>query len=117
MSEVRTAIVTGGAGFIGSHAVDQCLAAGWRVRVVDNLTGGRLVNLSHLGNEPRVVVEQRDIRSFQPGDTIFKGVDYVLHFAGIGDLVPSIEQPLEYFSVHALGTAHILDCARSDSTI
>jgi len=110
-------MIVGGAGFIGSHAVDQCLAAGMRVRVIDNLTGGRLLNLAHHGNEPRLSVEERDIRSFQPGDPVFNDVDYVLHFAGIGDLVPSIEQPLEYFSVNALGTVHMLDCARHAATM
>src|SRR5262245_51363098 len=109
MAKARTAIVTGGAGFIGSHAVDACLARDMRVRVIDNLTGGRLVNLADHHNEPRLAVEERDIRSFLPGDTVFKDVDCVIHFAGIGDLVPSIERPLEYFSVNAQGTVHMLD--------
>lgn len=112
-----TAIVTGGAGFIGSHTVDTCLAEGMRVRVIDNLTGGRLANLAHHGNEPRLSVEERDIRSFQPGDSVFRGADYVFHFGGIGDLVPSIEQPLEYLSVNAQGTIHMLECARAAGSL
>ncbi len=117
MAADRIAIVTGGAGFIGSHAVDACLARGMNVRVIDNLTGGRRLNLSHLRNEARLALEERDIRSFQPGDPVFKDANIVLHFAGIGDLVPSIEHPLEYFSVNASGTVHMLECARHTSTI
>jgi UDP-glucose 4-epimerase len=115
--ESTTAVITGGAGFIGSHAVDQCLAHGMRVRVIDNLTGGRLANLAHHGNEPRLAVEQRDIRSYQPGDPLFKDADYVLHFGGIGDLVPSIERPLEYMSVNVHGTIHMLECARQAGSV
>jgi UDP-glucose 4-epimerase len=112
MPEPRVAVITGGAGFIGSHMVDQCLARDMRVRVIDNLVGGRRANLAHHGSDPRLAVEERDIRSCKPGDPLFKGVHYVFHFGGIGDLVPSIEQPLEYFSVNAQGTVHVLECAR-----
>lgn len=117
MTAARTAIVTGGAGFIGSHAVDCCLARGLNVRVIDNMTGGRPANLSHHANEPRLVVVERDIRSFEPGDALFKDAAYVLHFAGIGDLVPSIERPLDYVSVNAIGTAHMLECARHGGAV
>jgi UDP-glucose 4-epimerase len=111
------AIVTGGAGFIGSHMVDLCVAQGMQVRVIDNLTGGRLANLSHHERETRLTIEQRDIRSYQPGDKFFADASYVFHFAGIGDLVPSIERPMEYMSVNAQGTVHMLECARAAGTL
>jgi UDP-glucose 4-epimerase len=111
MSARPVAIVTGGAGFIGSHMVDLLVERGFEVRVIDNLIGGREENLSHHQNDP-LVLEQRDIRSFVPGDTLFKDAKYVFHFAGIGDIVPSIEQPLEYMSANVQGTAHMLECAR-----
>jgi len=117
MATPRIAIVTGGAGFIGSHMVDLCLSKGWTVRVIDNLTGGRLANLAHHGNESRLSLEERDIRSYQPGDPFFKNADYVFHFGGIGDLVPSIERPLEYMSVNIQGTMHMLECARQAGTV
>ncbi len=117
MSPPLTAIVTGGAGFIGSHAVDLCLAQGFNVRVIDNLSGGRLLNLAHHEKEPRLTVEQRDILRYEAGDPFFKDADYILHFAGIGDLVPSIERPLEYFAVNAKGTVHMLECARHAGTV
>lgn len=117
MPESRIVVITGGAGFIGSHMVDLCLTRGMRVRVIDNLTGGRLANLAQHKNEPRLDVEERDIRSYQPGNAFFKGAHYVIHFGGIGDLVPSIEQPLEYFSVNAQGTVHMLECARHSGAL
>ena len=106
------ALITGGAGFIGSHTVDLCLAKDMQVRVIDNLFGGRLANLAHHDKDSRLTVEQRDIRSYQPQDPIFKDVTHVFHFGGIGDLVPSIEQPLEYMSVNTQGTIHMLEGAR-----
>ena len=108
----KTAVVTGGAGFIGSHMVDLLVERGYAVRVIDNLVGGREANIArHVGN-PHVVFEQSDIRAYQPGHSLFAGVDYVIHFAGIGDIVPSIEQPMEYMSVNVQGTVHMLECAR-----
>lgn len=105
------AVVTGGAGFIGSHMADLLIAGGYEVRVIDNLVGGREANLAHLHHDP-LTFERRDIRSFAPDDKLFKGAQYVFHFAGIGDIVPSIEQPLEYMSANDLGTVHMLECAR-----
>jgi UDP-glucose 4-epimerase len=112
MTAGRVAIVTGGAGFIGSHMVDLLLERGYKVRVIDNLVGGREANLAHHRNNPDLNFAQSDIRSYQPGNALFTGVDLVVHFAGIGDIVPSIEHPLEYMSVNVQGTVHMLDCAR-----
>jgi UDP-glucose 4-epimerase len=117
MAETKIAIITGGAGFIGSHAVDQCLARGMKVRVIDNLTGGRLANLARHHNEPGLTIEERDIRSYQPGDPLFKDAAVVIHFGGIGDLVPSIERPLEYMSVNIQGTINMLECARQAGSV
>jgi UDP-glucose 4-epimerase len=106
------AVVTGGAGFIGSHMVDLLVEEGFRVHVVDNLTGGRLLNLDHHKHNPDVVFEKRDIRTLAPDDPIFDGAGYVFHFAGIGDIVPSIDRPTDYLSTNALGTVHVLEAAR-----
>ena len=106
------AVVTGGAGFIGSHMVDLLLDRGFEVRVIDNLAGGREENVAHHAENPAFVFERRDIRSFAPGDPLFSGARHAFHFAGIGDIVPSIEHPMEYMSVNVLGTVHILECAR-----
>jgi UDP-glucose 4-epimerase len=109
----RTALVTGGAGFIGSHMVDLLVRQGYRVRVIDNLVGGRERNIAHHGNNPCVSFEAADIRDLDPCHRVFAGVDHVFHFAGIGDIVPSIERPAEYMYVNVQGTVHMLECARS----
>lgn len=106
------AVVTGGAGFIGSHMVDLLLERGFAVRVIDSLIGGREENLAHHRSNPDLQVELRDIRSFAPDDALFVGAKYVIHFAGIGDIVPSIERPMEYMSANVQGTVHMLECAR-----
>ena len=106
------AVVTGGAGFIGSHMVDLLVERGLRVRAIDNLSGGRAENLGRHRGDPAVTLEQRDIRSFGPTDPLFRDARYVFHFAGIGDIVPSIEQPLDYMSTNVQGTVHMLECAR-----
>ena len=106
------AIVTGGAGFIGSHMVDALIERGFAVRVIDNLVGGREENLAHHAANPDLTLERRDVRSFAPDDALFHGAKYVIHFAGIGDIIPSIERPLEYMSTNVQGTVHMLECAR-----
>lgn len=112
MSAHPTALVTGGAGFIGSHMVELLLSRGYRVRVIDNLVGGREANLAAHANNPDLAFERADIRDAQLGGALFRDVTRVFHFAGIGDIVPSIESPLDYMSVNLLGTAQVLECAR-----
>jgi UDP-glucose 4-epimerase len=113
MTQRPTAVVTGGAGFIGSHMVDLLLERGFAVRAIDNLVGGRAENVAHHGTTPQFALETRDIRSYAPEDPLFRGAKYVFHFAGIGDIVPSIERPMEYMSVNVQGTVHMLECARA----
>src|SRR5438876_5567702 len=106
------AIVTGGAGFIGSHMVDVLLARGFRVRVVDSLVGGRESNLAHHAGDPDPTLERRDVRQLESGSSLFRDARYVFHFAGIGDIVPSIEQPLDYMDTNVQGTVRVLEGAR-----
>jgi UDP-glucose 4-epimerase len=106
-------VVTGGAGFIGSHMVDLLLDRGFSVRVIDNLVGGRLENLRHRNTDPRLSVDTRDLLDIKPDDPLFAGADYVFHFAGIGDIVPSIERPVEYMRANVMGTVHALEGARA----
>jgi len=106
-------IVTGGAGFIGSHLVDLLISLDFHVRVIDNFSGGRESNLiEHLSNS-NLDIEELDIRHLQSDSNLFKGVDTVYHLAGIGDIVPSIEQPAEYMDVNVQGTIRVLESARA----
>jgi len=108
----QVGVVTGGAGFIGSHMVDLLLERGLAVRAIDNLAGGRAENVAQHASNPDFVLEERDVRSYEPGDPLFRGVHYLFHFAGIGDIVPSIERPAEYMSANVQGTVRMLECAR-----
>ena len=112
MSRRPIAVVTGGAGFIGSHMVDLLLEEGFCVRIIDNLVGGRIGNLEHHNNNPDVHLDERDIRALLPNDTLFEEASYTFHFAGIGDIVPSIEKPVDYMSTNVQGTVHVLEAAR-----
>jgi UDP-glucose 4-epimerase len=109
---MSTSLVTGGAGFIGSHMVDLLLGEGHRVRVIDNLAGGRLQNLDQHKNNPNLQVEVRDICDIKEDDLFFKDAQFVFHFAGIGDIVPSIERPVDYLSTNLMGTVRVLEAAR-----
>lgn len=113
MSGKPVAVVTGGAGFIGSHMVDNLLAHGYQVRAVDNLATGRESNIAHLSASAEFSFERADVRSLNPGNLLFDGARVVIHLAGVGDIVPSIERPLEYLSANVQGTVHVLECARA----
>lgn len=109
-----SAVVTGGAGFIGSHMVDVLLQKGFDdIRVVDDFSGGHARNLAHVQDDNRVSVFHQDIRELEAGNEIFAGTDFVFHFAGIGDIVPSIEAPVDYMSINVQGTVKVLECARA----
>jgi UDP-glucose 4-epimerase len=106
------AVVTGGAGFIGSHMVDLLVDRGYSVVVVDNLATGRAENLAQHRHEPRVEFHEIDMCAVPPDSRLFKGVDHVFHFGGIGDIVPSIERPLDYMRANVNGTLAMLEASR-----
>ncbi len=109
---MTNAIVTGGAGFIGSHMVDLLVDQGFNVTVIDNLATGRRENLGqHLGN-PHVTIHEMDMRRLAAATSLFTGCEYVFHFGGIGDIVPSIERPLDYMRANVDGTLAVLEAAR-----
>src|SRR5262249_18145859 len=106
------ALVTGGAGFIGSHMVDLLLAEGFDVRVIDDLSTGHVANLAHHKGNPRLVFEQIDMCDVPADAPIFDGLGFVFHFGGIGDLVPSIERPVAYMRANVNGTIAMLEGSR-----
>lgn len=117
MSEAPLAVVTGAAGFIGSHMVDLLVERGYRVHGIDNLVGGRRDNLAHHADSELVLLDERDICDLAAGDRTFAGARYVFHFAGIGDIVPSIDRPLEYLQTNVQGTVHVLEAARAANVV
>ncbi len=108
-------LVTGGCGFIGSHMVDKLLAENHEVRVIDNWTTGRPQNLNHHKNNGHLTVYHMDIRNKEEIEEIFNDVDYVFHFAALADIVPSIQQPWDYYSSNVLGTYNVVECARKSN--
>ena len=112
MNSRPLAVVTGGAGFIGSHMVDLLVDRDFRVHVIDSLIGGRAANLARHRANPDVVLDERDVRALASNDKLFADAQLVFHFAGIGDIVPSIEQPTEYMSANVQGTVHVLEASR-----
>jgi UDP-glucose 4-epimerase len=106
-------LVTGGAGFIGSHLAELLLAKGHEVVVVDNLTSGRMVNLKQIASRDGFRFVNADIRDLPSIKPVFENVDWVFHLAGLADIVPSIEMPAQYFSTNVTGTFNVLECARA----
>jgi UDP-glucose 4-epimerase len=105
-------IVTGGAGFIGSHLVDRLLAEGHQVLGLDNFATGRPENLAHLRQVPGLSVAQVDVADFGAIQGLFEGVDWVFHLAALADIVPSIQRPLDYHRANVDGTVNVLEAAR-----
>lgn len=105
-------VVTGGAGFIGSHLVDRLVAGGHRVRVLDNLSNGSLRNLvQHQGN-PAVEFVQVDVGDKAAMAGALDGAERVFHLAALADIVPSIVEPEAYFRANVDGTFNVLQEAR-----
>jgi UDP-glucose 4-epimerase len=106
------AIVTGGAGFIGSHLTDLLIQRGLEVLVIDNLSCGRIENINHLKTNKNFSFKNVDILNFDELNKCFKNVDWVFHLAGLADIVPSIENPKDYYEVNVTGTLNVLECSR-----
>ena len=109
----RKAVVTGGAGFIGSHAVDRLLKDGWRVAVIDNFSTGRPQNLAHHRGNPDLEVVEADICDVERTRSAYEGAEWVLHLAALADIVPSIERPLDYHRSNVEGTVRVLEASRA----
>jgi len=103
-------LVTGGAGFIGSHLVEKLLKNGHSVSVIDNFSTGRKSNLDHL--KGRIKIYKKNIAVKGDWEKIFKNIDVVFHLAALADIVPSIQEPKKYFEANVVGTYNVLACCR-----
>jgi len=106
------ALVTGGAGFIGSHIVDILLEMNFEVIVLDNFSTGRPENLEHQKNNKKLSLHQVDIADYEKIEPFFKGVNWVFHLAALADIVPSIQQPFPYHRSNVDGTISVLEASR-----
>lgn len=106
-------LVTGGAGFIGSHLVDSLLGKGHQVTVVDNLSVGRISNIEKHLDSPSMVFIQGDITDRDFMNNLEGEYDWVFHLAALADIVPSIENPTKYFDANVLGTLNVAEFARA----
>ena len=103
-------LVTGGAGFIGSHIVKELVRRGQHVTVLDNLSGGKLENLESV--QDRITFIQGDIRNFDAVKKACNGVNYVLHLAALISVAKSMSKPQETAEINVQGTVHMLEAAR-----
>ncbi len=106
---IKHCLITGGAGFIGSHLAETLLAAGYKVRILDNFSTGKRENLS--GFLEQVEIHQGDIRDFDTVQVACEGMDAVLHEAAIASVYESMTDPLGTHQTNVNGTIHVLEAA------
>ncbi|EKO08468.1 MULTISPECIES: SDR family oxidoreductase [Leptospira] len=104
------ALVTGGAGFIGSHLVDLLLENQFEVTVLDNFSTGRAFNLNHV--KEKIDLVECDLSIQEDWIKKFQSIDYVFHLAALADIVPSIQNPEGYFQSNVTGTLNVLQASR-----
>lgn len=108
----RTYLVTGGAGFIGSHLVDHLIKIGCHVRVLDNFSSGREENLSNAMKCRRLAVVKGDIRNYEDVSEVMKGIDGVFHLAALVSVPMSVKQPADSFEINVHGSFNVFEAAR-----
>jgi UDP-glucose 4-epimerase len=101
-------LVTGGAGFIGSHIVDKLIDLGHEVTIIDN----QCANNEKFYLHPKAKNYQFDIRDYESTRKCYDGIDYVFHLAAESRLQPAIENPIDAVSRNCVGTCTVLQCAR-----
>ncbi len=105
----KIVLITGAAGFIGSHTIDFFLKKNYEVRGIDNFSGGNIKNIEHLKKNKSFKLEKADLLKLEKINKFIKECQYVVHFAGVGDIVPSIENPKKYFENNVQGTVNLLN--------
>ena len=105
-------LVTGGAGFIGSHLVERLLFDGHTVSVIDNFSTGRPENLNHLVENKRLRIFEGNINNKRLIRKAMEKSNWVFHLAALADIVPSIQRPIDYTDANIRGTLSVLETAR-----
>ncbi len=105
-------LVTGGAGFIGSHLVDALLPSGHEVLAIDNLSVGKLQNIETHSKDSNFRFIKADISDAKFMDELDEEIDWVFHLGALADIVPSIENPKDYFESNVTGSFNVASFAR-----
>jgi UDP-glucose 4-epimerase len=108
----KKAVITGGAGFIGSHIADELAGRGWHVSIIDNLSTGKIENIEHLVAGNRVDFVKGSITDLSLLKNLFSGADYVFHEAAIASVPSSIADPIKANETNITGTLNVLVAAR-----
>ncbi|MDE3276898.1 MAG: GDP-mannose 4,6-dehydratase, partial [Spirochaetota bacterium] len=112
LNQPYTWVITGGAGFIGSHLAKTLVAQGQRVRIFDNFSSGRKENLAAIANQVQII--EGDICDFNALLPALKGADFVLHHAALVSVPESVQKPLATWQINVQGTANVLEAARQN---
>ena len=108
------ALVTGGAGFIGSHLVDRLVSDGWRVRVLDNFSSGRMENIEHHKCSRDVEILRGDLKNFKEAEEVVRDVDVVFHYAANPEVRVSTTNPEIHFNENVVATFNLLEVMRKN---
>ena len=110
---MKTAVVTGGAGFIGSHMVERLKADNYKVSIIDNFSTGRIDNIKHVKD---ITIEEANLANDGNWKHLISEANLVIHLASLADIVPSIENPVSYYESNVTGTMNVMEAARINKT-
>ncbi len=114
---MNSALVTGGAGFIGSHLVDELISRGYRVRVIDNLSSGDYAFLSRHEGRKDFEFVRADLKNKESVERVVKGIDTVFHYAANPEVRLSVQEPEVHFKENLLATFNLLEAIRKAGSI
>ena len=111
---MKKILITGGAGFIGSHLVEYYLSKKVKVLVLDNFSTGRMSNLENFKKNRNLKIINSDISKDKNLEKYLKGIEYVFHLTALADIVPSIENPTSYFNSNVVGTFKLMQAIKKN---
>jgi len=110
----KFALVTGGAGFIGSHLVDRLVSNGWNVKVLDNFSSGRMENIEHHKKRRNVEILRGDLKNPEEAEKSIRDVDVVFHYAANPEVRVSTTNPKIHFNENVVATFNLLEAMRKN---